>query len=97
MSRFDSQLLVRLREASSGHIAINGDDGPNLFHDAILEIERLMQVERLARSVFEPIPINDHDYSYGQVPDLTTSGASAARVKNARKLGVVLGVFKESK
>ncbi|KXJ56553.1 MAG: hypothetical protein AXW12_00540 [Thalassospira sp. Nap_22] len=87
--------MARLNEAATGHTAVNGDNGPNLFSDAVVELDRLYEIERLARSVFGPIPMNDDAFSY--LHPTTTSAASAERVENARKLGVAIGVFKESK
>jgi ABC-type oligopeptide transport system ATPase subunit len=89
----DTQLLVRLNEASNGHIAINGDDGPNLFRDAIKEIERLREIESLARSVFDPVP-NTHDQydRYGR--QATTWDGVRNRLENGRKLGIAVGAIK---
>jgi len=91
-----AKLLIRLREAADGHIALNGEDRPNLFQDAINEINRLRDIEVLAKAVFEPLTNNDEPFgSFGPRP--TTSASAELRLKNGRKLGVAVGVFKESK
>ncbi len=83
-------LLIRLREAANGHIAINGEDRPNLFQDAINEINRLRAIEDMATEVFRPIPMNNGRHCYQK----TTEEASKNRLDNGRKLGVALGIFK---
>ena len=84
------QLLNRLGEASKGHIAVNGDQGPNLFADAEKELERLYEIENLVQSLFEPIARNGASYNYRP----TTEQAIQDRLEVGRKLGVAVGKIK---
>jgi hypothetical protein len=81
------KLLSRLGEASKGHIAVNGDQGPNLFADAAKELERLYEIESLVRAVFRPIALQDNQYY------TTTAEATQNRLENGRKLGIAVGAI----
>ena len=84
------QLLTRLNEAANGHIAVNGDQVPNLFADAERELKRLYEIENLVLSLYAPIRRNGDPYNYRP----TTEQATQNRFEVGRKLGVAIGVFK---
>lgn len=64
-----NDLIKRLRQASAGHIATYGDAVPNLFADALAEIEHLRKLEDAARHVCADFP--REGTSYWQSPPNT--------------------------
>ena len=90
MISYQYALLSRLGEASKGHIAVNGEQGPDLYADDKNELERLYEIEKLVQSLFAPIRRNGDPYNYRP----TTEQATQNRFEVGRKLGVAIGVFK---
>ena len=84
----DTQLLTRLNEAANGHIAINGDSGPNLFSDAISEINRLRTLEDMVRRLFD----NNNRFHRGM-----TLSFNADQLKKNIKLAAEIAEFLSSK
>lgn len=53
-------LINRLDQASAGHVATYGDAVPNLFADALAEIEHLRKLEDAAQRLDSGYPTNEY-------------------------------------
>lgn len=65
-----ADLISRLRAASAGHTATYGDAVPNLFADALAEIQHLRKLEDAARNVCTGFP--NEGTAYWQSPPNTS-------------------------
>lgn len=84
-------LRARLQAAAAGIVAQHGCDAPNLFAEALAEIERLDAIEADVKVLLRSNPCADSPHSWVREP--TTWKRSEERFAAGRRLGEAVGVF----
>lgn len=84
-----SNLITRLKAASAGHTATYGDAVPNLFADALAEIDHLRKLEDAARVVNSAFPTKDQPSSWTARPNSLEEQVKARLAATGRMVGLI--------